>query len=49
MHIGISLPIRELGNDIGAIKAFAQAAEDLGLSASEIGELHDRGIIAGPD
>jgi 2-methylfumaryl-CoA isomerase len=24
-------------------------AEDLGLSAGEIGKLHDRGVIAGPD
>ena len=32
MRIGISLPVRELQNDIGAVKAFAQAAEDLGLT-----------------
>jgi len=32
MRIGISLPVRELENDIGAIKAFAQAAEELGLT-----------------
>lgn len=32
MRIGVSLPVRELGNDIGAIKAFAQAAEELGLT-----------------
>ncbi|MGZ0188692.1 MAG: TIGR03619 family F420-dependent LLM class oxidoreductase [Alphaproteobacteria bacterium] len=32
MRIGVSLPVRELQNDIGAIKAFAQAAEDLGLT-----------------
>ncbi len=32
MRIGISLPVRELGNDIGAIKEFAQAAEELGLT-----------------
>jgi probable F420-dependent oxidoreductase len=32
MRIGISLPVRELQNDIGAIKAFAQAAEALGLT-----------------
>ena len=25
MRVGISLPVRELQNDIGAIKAFAQA------------------------
>jgi probable F420-dependent oxidoreductase len=38
MRIGISLPVRELGNDIGAIKAFARAAEDLGLSHLRVPE-----------
>lgn len=32
MRIGISLPVRELGDDIQAIKDFAQAAEALGLT-----------------
>jgi len=32
MRIGVSLPVRELENDLGAIKAFAQAADDLGLT-----------------
>ena len=32
MRIGISLPVRELGDDIGAIKDFARAAEELGLT-----------------
>ena len=32
MRIGVSLPVREMQGDIGAIKAFAQAAEDLGLT-----------------
>lgn len=32
MRIGVSLPVRELQNDVGAIKAFAQAAEELGLT-----------------
>ncbi|NQV58929.1 MAG: TIGR03619 family F420-dependent LLM class oxidoreductase [Alphaproteobacteria bacterium] len=32
MRIGVSLPVRELKNDVGAIKAFAQAAEELGLA-----------------
>jgi probable F420-dependent oxidoreductase len=32
MRIGISLPVRELGDDIAAIKEFAQAAEELGLT-----------------
>ena len=32
MRIGVSLPVREMQGDVGAIKAFAQAAEDLGLT-----------------
>jgi probable F420-dependent oxidoreductase len=32
MRIGVSLPVRELENDLGAIKAFAQLAEHLGLT-----------------
>ena len=32
MRVGISLPVRELGNDLGAIKAFAQAADELGYT-----------------
>ena len=32
MRVGISLPVRELGNDLGAIKAFAQAADELGCT-----------------
>ena len=32
MKIGISLPVRELENDLGAIKAFAQAADELGFT-----------------
>lgn len=32
MRIGISLPVREFKNDMGAIRAFAQAAEGLGLT-----------------
>lgn len=32
MRIGISLPVRELENDMGAIKAFAQTAEELGFA-----------------
>jgi len=31
MRVGISLPVREMAGDLGAIKAFAQAAEELGL------------------
>ncbi len=32
MKVGISLPVREMAGDLGAIKEFAQAAEDLGLT-----------------
>ena len=32
MKIGISLPVRELKNDMEAIKAFAQTADELGLA-----------------
>ena len=32
MKIGVSLPVRELENDLGAIRDFAQLAEELGLT-----------------
>ena len=32
MRVGVSLPVRELGNDMGAIRAFAQAADDIGYT-----------------
>lgn len=32
MRIGVSLPVREMQNDFGAIRAFAQLAEELGLT-----------------
>ena len=32
MKVGISLPIRELRDDLGAVKAFAQTADDLGYT-----------------
>ncbi|MFP6681805.1 MAG: LLM class F420-dependent oxidoreductase [Gammaproteobacteria bacterium] len=32
MKIGVSLPVREMGNDISAIRAFAQLAEELGFT-----------------
>ena len=32
MRIGVSLPVRELAGDLGAIREFAQAAEALGLT-----------------
>ena len=38
MRIGISLPVRELGDDIEAIVAFAQAAEELGLTHLRVPE-----------
>ena len=38
MRIGISLPVRELGGDIQAIKTFARAAEDLGFTHLRVPE-----------
>ena len=38
MHIGVSLPIRELGDDLIAIRDFAQMAEGLGLTHLRIPE-----------
>lgn len=32
MKLSVSLPVREMKNDLGAIRAFAQLAEDLGFS-----------------
>jgi probable F420-dependent oxidoreductase len=32
MKIGVSLPVREMENDLGAIKAFAQLSEELGFT-----------------
>ncbi len=32
MRIGISLPVRELQDDLGALRAFAEAAEELGFT-----------------
>ena len=32
MKIGVSLPVRELRDDLGAIRAFAQLAEELGFT-----------------
>lgn len=39
MKIGLSLPVRELANDIGAIKAFALLAEDLGFTHLRVPDL----------
>ena len=38
MQIGVSLPVRELENDLGAIRAFAQLAEELELSHLRVPE-----------
>lgn len=38
MRIGIALPVRELQDDIGAIKAFAQAAEELDFTHLRVPE-----------
>lgn len=38
MKIGVSLPVRELQNDLGAIRAFAQQAEALGLTHLRVPE-----------
>ena len=32
MRVGVSLPVRELGNDMGAIREFAQAADEIGYA-----------------
>lgn len=32
MKIGVSLPVREMKNDLGAIRAYAQLADELGLT-----------------
>ena len=38
MKIGVSLPVREMKNDLGAIRAFAQLAEELGLTHLRVPE-----------
>ena len=38
MRIGISLPVRELGEDLDLIVAFAQEAENLGLTHLRVPE-----------
>ena len=38
MRIGISLPVRELKDDLGAIREFATAAEELGYTHLRIPE-----------
>ncbi len=39
MKIGLSLPVREMQNDIGAIKAFAVLAEELGFTHLRVPDL----------
>ena len=50
MRVGVSLPVREMAGDLGAIREFAQAAESLGLTHLRVpdqiirprsGHLHD--------
>ena len=50
MQIGVSLPVRELRDDLGAIREFAQAAEELGythlrvpdqIARKDSGHLHE--------
>lgn len=38
MRVGVSLPVRELQDDVEKIKAFAQAAEELGLTHLRVPE-----------
>ena len=39
MKIGISLPVREMKNDLGTIRAFAQTAEELGYTHLRVPDL----------
>ena len=39
MRIGISLPVRELRDDLGAIRAFARSAEELGFTHLRVPDL----------
>ena len=39
MRIGISLPVRELRHDLGAIRAFAQRADELGFTHLRVPDL----------
>ena len=39
MHIGISLPVRELQNDMAAMRDFAQTADELGFTHLRVPEL----------
>ena len=39
MRIGVSLPVREMAGDLGAIRDFAQGAEALGLTHLRVPDL----------
>ncbi len=39
MRVGISLPVRELQDDLGAVRAFAQAADELGYTHLRVPDL----------
>lgn len=39
MRVGISLPVRELKDDLGAVRAFAQAADELGYTHLRVPDL----------
>ena len=39
MKVGISLPVRELKDDLGAVRAFAQAADELGYTHLRVPDL----------
>ena len=39
MQLGVSLPVREMQNDLGAIRAYAQLAEALGLTHLRVPDL----------
>ena len=39
MEIGISLPVRELQDDLAAVRDFAQAAEELGFTNQRVPDL----------
>ena len=47
MRFGISLPVRELGDDIAAVKEFAQAAEALGFTHLRVPDQFNREDSAG--
>ena len=44
MRIGVSVPLRELGRDIGAISAFVQSVDELGLTHLWVSEMVFRSL-----